>query len=686
MAQEVTKERKQARASVSLTVSYAEPSSARELEGCCLNLSGSGMFLGTSRPLPVGSLLKLDCEAVDGRSHIRGVARVVWVRREAAGEHRPAGMGVRFLNLEAGAQGLIDDLIARGDMGSSGRRGRSDPPEAESDSQRPRLVPVATMRQVREVQSPRGEKDSRGSASSAPPAGRKSRDASELRERWNKTRRSTRSDPPDGAARTTISSNPPPRGAAASPRPLAGSTLSSSNPAPVAVGDSFNRGLGRSTRSGMGSSPSPPPPERRSQSTHAAESPLPPPPATPRPEGAEEEGREADPDATGTHRRRAEIDENRAGATAPPESGQSIPGSADPPSSDEAAMLDDPGWRARRLAELVEAAAQQGEPDVGGVEAREEHVEEAVLVGGAIARGRARLVVVGGLLFAVAIVVTVVWTRAQPERPAADGEVDASGRVVMPEVTTDDREPATEAVYDGLGTPPEALPRGVDVPADATGKGRPEPRSSEAIADSSAESGASNGKSGRGARRRREAETKGSPASVAEVGAHAKTSPGPEKAAGSAPGVAAPASQDVPASDGSAAAPGSASAGTQDDAPASDEAGPSPLQRALRCLKSGDSACAVKALDGNARTAREWELLIESHRALGNSQAAEHRMQAYLRKFPSGQSAPTYRRLLGQETGAEPATQSEATAAQGDERESSGPAPAAPPAEPGAPE
>jgi uncharacterized protein (TIGR02266 family) len=102
MGREVTKDRQHVRASVALTARCSDPAESRQLEGICQNLSRSGMFLGTPRPAAVGALLKFECELVDGTTRVRGTARVMWVRREADGAGRPAGMGLRFLNLETG--------------------------------------------------------------------------------------------------------------------------------------------------------------------------------------------------------------------------------------------------------------------------------------------------------------------------------------------------------------------------------------------------------------------------------------------------------------------------------------------------------------------------------------------------------------------------------------------------------
>jgi uncharacterized protein (TIGR02266 family) len=597
MAQEVTREREQVRASVALTVRYAEPSDTRQLEGICLNLSRSGMFLGTRRPLPVGSLIKIECEMLDGRSHIRGVARVVWIRREAAGEQRPAGMGLRFLNLEAGAETLIDDLLARGDIGTAGRRGRSDPPSDTGDSQRPRLVPVAAMREVREVNAPLSADDSRGSGSSRPPSSRKSRDATQLRERWNKTRRFSKSDPPEGAQGTS-SSNPPPA---------------------------------RTTRPEVSSSP------------------LPPPPAVPS-ESAPSTSQERPAEQTGAHPTRG-----ASAKVAPPR-----PGGVD--EAGEEALADDPQWRARRLAELIQTEAQRLPAATEGDAATEDgEVQEAVLVGGVadrLAGGGGRrlgLLTVGLVLGAGLLAFVLARAGSEPTATRPPG----SERVVVPSPLADSTDPL---LGDPAPAPSDSLPRGLDVPADTRGTSSAVPRDDPSEKPKS-RSRASQSTSRQGSPGRKSA--------VSKAGSATGRSSAPQSAATGTQVDPARPSEKAPAPDG--------------DAPQA-EAGPGPLEAALQCLKGGDSACAVKALEGRARTAREWELLVESHRALGNIESAHNRMRAYLRSFPSGRRAATYRELLGDSAPAGAGGAQEAakppTAGAEPTPPPKGPAPAAPPAEP----
>jgi outer membrane biosynthesis protein TonB len=72
----------------------------------------------------------------------------------------------------------------------------------------------------------------------------------------------------------------------------------------------------------------------------------------------------------------------------------------------------------------------------------------------------------------------------------------------------------------------------------------------------------------------------------------------------------------------------------------------SPMQIALACLARGDNPCVVRALEGNTRSHRELELLIETHRAMGNGTTAEQLMRTYVERYPGERRATTYRRLL----------------------------------------
>ncbi len=83
------------------------------------------------------------------------------------------------------------------------------------------------------------------------------------------------------------------------------------------------------------------------------------------------------------------------------------------------------------------------------------------------------------------------------------------------------------------------------------------------------------------------------------------------------------------------------------DAPAEEKpVQKTPFEAATECIAQGDNQCVIKALAGRARTEREYRLLIETYRAVGNSQAAIEQMAKYVEKFPSGGRAGSYRKML----------------------------------------
>jgi hypothetical protein len=112
------------RAVVSLVARYRSPTTFEYANESCSDVSVGGMFITSAAPAPAGTLLKLECETDSGNSEakIRGVARVVWLRREAS-EHGPSGMGVKFVKLEAGSRELIEEIVAR--LAEAGVQARS---------------------------------------------------------------------------------------------------------------------------------------------------------------------------------------------------------------------------------------------------------------------------------------------------------------------------------------------------------------------------------------------------------------------------------------------------------------------------------------------------------------------------------------------------------------------------------
>ncbi len=108
-----SKSRKDTRAVVSLTARYRSPTTFEYVEEECYDVSVGGMFIRSGTPAPAGTLIKLECNGDDTPGKIRGVARVVWLRRHAD-DSGPGGMGVKFVKLEPGSKEVIGSLIARG--------------------------------------------------------------------------------------------------------------------------------------------------------------------------------------------------------------------------------------------------------------------------------------------------------------------------------------------------------------------------------------------------------------------------------------------------------------------------------------------------------------------------------------------------------------------------------------------
>jgi uncharacterized protein (TIGR02266 family) len=99
--------RRAARHERELVVSYR--SAGALLSDWAVNVSRGGLFVGTRRPLPVGSSVILRIElGPDLRASVRG--RVAWISRYNNAANLVPGMGIRFVS-PAGAAGRR--LLAR---------------------------------------------------------------------------------------------------------------------------------------------------------------------------------------------------------------------------------------------------------------------------------------------------------------------------------------------------------------------------------------------------------------------------------------------------------------------------------------------------------------------------------------------------------------------------------------------
>ncbi len=75
------------------------------------NISPTGMYITTNQPEPPGSVLDFEFQLGDGFEIIQGKGEVVWIRAVSEGPTRPAGMGIRFLELSDGSKELIYRIV-----------------------------------------------------------------------------------------------------------------------------------------------------------------------------------------------------------------------------------------------------------------------------------------------------------------------------------------------------------------------------------------------------------------------------------------------------------------------------------------------------------------------------------------------------------------------------------------------
>jgi uncharacterized protein (TIGR02266 family) len=87
------------------------------LLGVTHNLCIGGMFVATSRSLPVGTHVLVRPSILDGVEPVEIEARVCWSRRVAAEPGQPAGLGLRFVDPLIHAATFVRVLLHAGEPG-----------------------------------------------------------------------------------------------------------------------------------------------------------------------------------------------------------------------------------------------------------------------------------------------------------------------------------------------------------------------------------------------------------------------------------------------------------------------------------------------------------------------------------------------------------------------------------------
>src|ERR1700712_5984487 len=104
--------RKDKRAPVSLKVRFKSATVDEFIEHYSKDVSRGGLYIKSSQPMPVGTLLKFQFQLKDESALIRGVGRVVWTRIEEDAEaDQPAGMGIKFIKMDNDSRAMVERIV-----------------------------------------------------------------------------------------------------------------------------------------------------------------------------------------------------------------------------------------------------------------------------------------------------------------------------------------------------------------------------------------------------------------------------------------------------------------------------------------------------------------------------------------------------------------------------------------------
>jgi uncharacterized protein (TIGR02266 family) len=131
--------RKDRRAPVSLKVRFKSATVDEFIEHYCKDVSRGGIFIKSSQPMSIGTLLKFQFQLKDESSLIRGVGRVVWTRSpEDAVADQPAGMGIKFIKMDNESRAMVDRIVdGHGFDAGAYDEGRATASETEAPSDFP---------------------------------------------------------------------------------------------------------------------------------------------------------------------------------------------------------------------------------------------------------------------------------------------------------------------------------------------------------------------------------------------------------------------------------------------------------------------------------------------------------------------------------------------------------------------
>jgi hypothetical protein len=660
----VNDSRKDDRLNVALVMRYREPTMLEPREGQCQNVSLSGMCIVTPKPSPRGALIRFECISGGAADGIRGTARVVW-QRGKSDKRGAACMGVRFVRLEPGCREALEALVDQlgGERKPSGpdvprAPAASDPPHGNPGSDRPGQATVIISPATGSGVTQQGMGAARGKSVHYPTLRGIGLDSSVP------PRADARGSKRPSALNVTLpghATNP------ATPFP----TTPSAPPEPPDPSAATGKLRDRVDRTRRGMPPaSTSVPDTESESAPSSDRP---------PQHAETlvgSGASSDrPQHDATSDRPPQpggVDDLRSSSQQPPHSPHpsSRPAAAEP-SGLAMAEPDDAAWARRRAAA---AAVPFDPPDLPDLDAaRKRNWLPWVVIGGGLLASWVMIRAFGSMPAGVPVTTNLEEPAeapqdapAEPAAPAPTAPIATVGAAAglrtggyVLEVASEPTGARISAADQVMLAPAviELAPVTAPVLVQAELEGYETTSVTVDPAAFTLQDGRRVGKTvvkltpvtdERGATARDTSDrVEHTARSTAPRKPRVRVSD-PRSQPPATPQIAAPPvpiDPPAPASEATSQPPASASAAPAvESSPAPGER--SALERALECLSRGDNLCVISTLEGKAKTARELEVLIETHLALGNAVDAERSMRRYLERHADSKTAPKYQRWL----------------------------------------
>lgn len=76
------------------------------------NISETGIFIRTKKPVPVGTKVRFEYQLADGTNVLRGTGSVIWAKDgNASGEEQTAGIGISFDDIDDDSRGVVQHIV-----------------------------------------------------------------------------------------------------------------------------------------------------------------------------------------------------------------------------------------------------------------------------------------------------------------------------------------------------------------------------------------------------------------------------------------------------------------------------------------------------------------------------------------------------------------------------------------------